>query len=52
MAAAAAPASVPEKGDPADAVVVYLLPVRIGAAINASPFSAKLLAFLRMAGVE
>jgi hypothetical protein len=50
--AAAAATRVPASGDPSDAVQIFLLPIRIGTAINASPFSIKLLAFLRMAGVE
>lgn len=31
---------------------LYLLPAAMGTSVNASPFSAKLLAFVRMAGLE
>ncbi|GBF95974.1 hypothetical protein Rsub_08097 [Raphidocelis subcapitata] len=49
---AAAPADVPARGDPADPVRLVLLPAKIGTAVNASPFSTKLLAFVRISGVE
>lgn len=45
-------ADVPKSGDPADAVRLYIMPGRIGTAINPSPFSTKLLTFLRLAGIE
>lgn len=51
-AAAGGPATLPERGDPSDAVQLVLFPGKIGTAINPSPFSTKLLAFVRMGGVE
>lgn len=49
-AAAAGPA--PARGDPSDPIRLVLLPARMGTSINASPFSTKLLTFVRMAGLE
>ena len=51
-AAAAAAAGDDALAAPAAPLRLYLLPAKIGASINASPFSVKLLALVRMAGIE
>jgi hypothetical protein len=51
-AAAAAANALPQRGDPSDKVVLHLIPAKIGDTINPSPFSTKLLAFVRFAGLE